>query len=81
MTEKLGKAVSSFDGLAMVSVKGKALETQPGVIQRITQPLARSGMNLYGLVTILSSIRVFVSADQAQRASKLIREAMMVTDT
>ncbi|MBI3858986.1 MAG: hypothetical protein HY296_01915 [Thaumarchaeota archaeon] len=78
---KLGKAVSSFDGLAMVSVKGKALETQPGVIQRITQPLARSGMNLYGIVTIQSSIRVFVSADQSQRASKLIREAMMVADS
>ncbi|MDE1853139.1 MAG: aspartate kinase [Thaumarchaeota archaeon] len=77
---KLGKAVSSFDGLAMVSVKGKALETQPGVIQRITQPLARSGMNLYGIVTIQSSIRVFVSADQSERASKLIREAMMVID-
>lgn len=78
---KLGKAVSSFDGLAMVSVKGKALETQPGLIQRITQPLARSGLNLYGIVTIQSSIQVFVSADQSQRASKLIREAMLVTES
>jgi aspartate kinase len=78
--QRLGKAVSSFDGLAMVSVRGKALETQPGVVQRVTQPLARSGINLYGIVTILSSIRVFVSADQSQKASKLIKEAMMVVE-
>ncbi len=76
--QKIGKAVSSFDGLAMISIRGKALETQPGVIQRVAQPLARSGINLFGIVTIQSSIRVFVSADQAQRASKLVKEAMMV---
>ncbi|QQG48525.1 MAG: hypothetical protein HY247_07225 [archaeon] len=77
---RLGKAVSSFDGLAMVSIRGKALETQPGVIQRITQPLARASMNLYGIVTIQSSIRVFVSADQAHKAARLIKEAMLVDE-
>ena len=77
---KLGKAVSSFDGLAMISIKGKALETQPGIIQRVTQPLARSGINLYGVITIHSSVRVFVTADQAQKASKLIREALLVSE-
>ena len=76
--EKIGKAVSSFDGLAMISIRGKALETQPGIVQRVTQPLARSGINLFGIVTIQSSVRVFVSADQAQRACKLVKEAMMV---
>ncbi|MDG6941308.1 MAG: hypothetical protein JRN34_00070 [Nitrososphaerota archaeon] len=76
--QKVGKAVSSFDGLAMISIRGKALETQPGIIQRVTQPLARSGINLFGIVTIQSSVRVFVSVDQAQRASKLVKEAMMV---
>lgn len=76
--EKLGKAVSSFDGLAMLSVRGKALETQPGIVQRVTQPLARAGINLYGIVTIRSSVRVFVSSSESARASKLIKEAMMV---
>jgi aspartate kinase len=78
---KLGKAVSSFDGLDMISIRGKALETQPGIVQRVTQPLARAGINLYGIVTILSSVRVFVSADQSKRASRLIKEAMMVSDS
>ncbi len=78
--QDLGKAVSSFEGLAMISIKGKALETHPGIIQRVTQPLARSGINLYGVVTIHSSIRVFVTAEHSQKASRLIREAMMVDE-
>ena len=76
--ESVGKAVSSFDGLSMITVKGTALETETGIVQRITQPLAREGINLYGIVTIRSSIRGFVSADQAEKALGLIREAMVV---
>jgi aspartate kinase len=76
--ESIGKAVSSFDGLSMITVKGTSLETESGIIQRITQPLARDGINLYGIVTIRSSIRVFVSSDQAEKALQLIREAMVV---
>ncbi len=76
--EAIGKAVSSFDGLSMITVKGTALETESGVIQRITQPLAREGINLYGIVTIRSSIRVFVSSNQAQKALDLLKEAMVV---
>ena len=72
----VAKAVSIFDGLSMISVKGRALETEPGVVQRVTQPLARNGINLFGVVTILSSVRVFVSLGQSQRAQSLIKEAM-----
>ncbi len=78
VSENIGKAVSSFDGLSMMTVKGSSLETETGIVQRITQPLARSNINLFGIVTIRSSIRVFVSSDQAERALELIREAMMV---
>jgi aspartate kinase len=78
VSENIGKAVSSFDGLSMMTVKGSSLETETGIVQRITQPLARAGINLYGIVTIRSSIRVFVSADQAERALELIRDAVMV---
>jgi aspartate kinase len=77
--EKIGKAVSSFDDLSMITIKGAALETETGVIQRITQPLARAGINLYGIVTILSSIRVFVSSQQGEKALGLIRDSMMVS--
>jgi aspartate kinase len=76
--KRLAKAVSSFDGLSMIAVKGRALETQPGVIQRVTQPLARAGINLFGIVTIHSSIRVFVASEQSDKGLRLVREAMGV---
>jgi aspartate kinase len=78
--ESAGKAVSSFDDLSMITVKGMSLETETGIVQRVTQPLARSSINLYGIVTILSSIRVFVSSSQAEAALELIRDALMVSD-
>ena len=76
--ENLGKAVSSFDGLSMISIKGRSLETELGLIQRVTQPLARAGINLYGMVTITSSIRVFVSKSQTDKAVELIKAALLV---
>jgi aspartokinase len=78
VSEGVGKAVSSFEGLSMITVKGTALETESGIVQRITQPLARESINLFGIVTIRSSIRVFVSTTQAEKALGLIREAMVV---
>jgi aspartate kinase len=74
--ENLGKAVSSFEGLSMISIKGSALETTPGLVQIVTQPLARERINLYGVVTISSSIRMFVPSDQAKRAVELINTAL-----
>jgi aspartate kinase len=75
---RVAKAVSIFEGLTMVTVKGRALETEPGIVQRVTQPLAKHKINLYGVVTILSSVRVFVSKEQSQKALSLVREAMGV---
>jgi aspartate kinase len=75
--DKIGKAVSEFPRLSMITVKGAALETERGVVQRITGPLAKASINVYGIVTILSSVRVFVSAEQSERACGLVKEAMM----
>lgn len=72
-----GKALISFESLSLITVKGKALETSPGMVQRVTQPLARKGINVYGLETISSSIRVFVSEDDSERALSLIKTALM----
>jgi len=75
--EKIGKAVSEFPHLSMITVKGAALETERGVVQRITTPLAKAGINVYGLVTILSSVRVFVSNDDSEKAYGLVKDAMV----
>lgn len=74
------KAVSLFEGLSMITITGSTLETQPGIIQRATQPLAREGINLFGVVTIHSSIRIFVSSERAGEALRLVKEATLVTE-
>ena len=75
--DKIGKAVSEFPRLSMITVKGAALETERGVVQRITRPLAQASINVYGIVTILSSVRVFVSAEHSKKAYGLVKDAMM----
>lgn len=75
--DRFGKAVSEFPRLSMITVKGAALETERGIVQRITEPLAKASINVYGLVTILSSVRVFVSAENSEKAHALVKEAMM----
>lgn len=71
-----GKAVSFFGGLCSITVRGSGLETSPGMIQRVTQPLAREGINVYGLVTISSSIKFFVDSRELDKALKLLKKAL-----
>jgi aspartate kinase len=75
--DKVGKAVSEFPRLAMITVKGAALETERGGVQRITTPLAEASINVYGIVTILSSVRVFVSREHSDKAYAHVKAAMM----
>ncbi len=77
--EGMAKAISAFNNLSMLSVRGSAMETRPGMIQRITQPLARAGINVYGLSTISSSINVFIKKEQAHEAVSLVRDSLMLS--
>jgi aspartate kinase len=72
------KAITSFNDITMITVRGKSLETRPGLIQRISQPLARKNINIYGMITIFSSVRLFVSHSRSGEAAMLIREALGV---
>ncbi|MEM3437605.1 MAG: aspartate kinase [Nitrososphaerales archaeon] len=74
--KKIGKAVSSFEDLSMVSIKGRELETNPGIIQKFITPLADQGINIYGLVTISSSIKIFISNKEIEKALSLLRRAL-----
>ncbi len=75
-----GKAVTSYEDLTMITLKGQAMETSPGMIQRITQPLARRGINLFGIVTITSSISIFVSKGDQDKAVSMLRTALMLKE-
>lgn len=77
----IAKALSFFEGLALIKVCGTMLETTPGIVQKIVAPLASSYINIYGVITISSSVRIFVSEKDVERAASLIRSNLeMVMD-
>lgn len=79
--EKFGRALTSFDNLAMVDIRGKKLETIPGLIQSVSDPLFQTGINLFGLLTVNSTIRIFVRWEDRHKTIELIQNALGVENT
>jgi aspartate kinase len=71
---KLGKAVSHFPNLSVIKIYGAMLELVPGVVFKAVQPLATQGVNLFGVLTISSSVRIFVSTKDVEKAVNLIKK-------
>ncbi len=78
--EGLGKAVSLFENLSMITVKGVNLETSPGILDSVTDLLGKAKINIFGVLTISSSIRVFVSWKEKEKATELIKTNLGVKD-
>lgn len=74
----LGKAMSIFEDLIMITIKGSAIETVPGIIDRIIHPLAERRINIYGLATISSSIRLFILKNDFENVLNLIKNVLEV---
>jgi len=69
----IAKAIHSVDGLAMIVVSGYGLEDIPGILEATVQPLSKDGMNLYGVFTISSSIRIFVPWGERENALSSVK--------
>jgi aspartate kinase len=72
--ETLAMAVKT--NLAFLKVKGVGLEDTPGIIGRISERLRDKGINIFGILTLASSILVFVSWDEKEMALNLIRQVV-----
>jgi aspartate kinase len=70
--EALAMAVQP--NLAFLKVKGVGLEDTPGIIGRISSQLLANGINIYGMLTLASSILVFVGWDDKELAMRLIKQ-------
>ena len=73
-TQKVAKAIHSFNPLSMILISGQRLEKLPGIVDTVVAPLAKHGINLYGIMTISSSVRVFVPWDDRKKALSLIEK-------
>ncbi|WP_309493417.1 aspartate kinase [Candidatus Hecatella orcuttiae] len=71
---RIAKAVHSLDPIALITVSGPELEKAPGIVNAVVAPLAREGINLLGVMTISSSVRVFLGWKDREKALTLIKE-------
>jgi aspartate kinase len=69
-------ALAVKKGLALLRIKGMGLEDTPGVIGRLAKPLQENNINISGMLTITSSILVFLDWEERERALSLIRESL-----
>jgi len=76
ISNQIGKAISFYQDLSMLIISGRMLETSPGIIYKVTKPLAESGINVFGLLTISSSIRLILSSRDIEKAKKLLMEEL-----
>jgi aspartate kinase len=69
-------AMSVRSQLAFIKIKGVGLEETPGLIGRISEALRLNALNIFGLLTITSSILVFVDWSKREEALGCIRKAL-----
>ncbi|MFQ6080249.1 MAG: aspartate kinase [Candidatus Bathyarchaeia archaeon] len=69
-------AMSVRRDLAFLKVKGVGLEETPGVIGKISETLRLDNINIFGLLTITSSVLLFVDWNEKERALKLVKDAL-----
>ena len=69
-------AMSVRKQLAFLKVKGVGLEETPGLIGKISETLRLNAINIFGLLTITSSILLFVDWSKKERALNLVRNAL-----
>ncbi|MEM2984822.1 MAG: aspartate kinase [Candidatus Jordarchaeaceae archaeon] len=76
----LGKAISLFENLSMITVKGGNLETSPGIVDTVASLLGKAKINIFGILTISSSVRIFVNQKEKEKAAELIKTNLEVKD-
>ncbi len=70
---ELAKAIHCIDSIAMIEVLGFNLEQSPGIVNIVVSPLAGADINLFGVLTIHSSIKIFVPWRDRETALSLIK--------
>ena len=62
--------------LVFIKTSGVGLEKTHGIIGKISEDLRLSGINISGILTITSSILLFVDWNEREKALKLIKNSL-----
>lgn len=69
-------AMAVRKNLALVQIRGLGLEETPGIIGKISAPLRDNGINIFGILTVSSSIDLFVDWSEREKAIRLVRSSL-----
>ena len=69
-------AMSVRKNLAFLKINGVGLEETPGSIGKISETLRLNEINIFGILTITSSILVFVDWNEKERTLSLLKEEL-----
>lgn len=69
-------AMSVRKSLAFLRISGVGLEETPGSVGKISETLRLNEINIFGILTITSSILVFVDWNERERALSLIKDSL-----
>jgi aspartate kinase len=71
-----GIALAARMGMALITVRSIGLEERLGVVARISDALRSANINMFGVLTITSSVLVFVDWKIRRKAASLIRSSL-----
>jgi aspartate kinase len=71
-----GIALAVRMGMALIRVRSIGLEERPGVVARISDALRSTNINMFGVLTITSSVLVLVDWKVRRKAASLIRSSL-----
>jgi aspartate kinase len=69
-------AMSVRKQLAFLKISGVGLEETPGIIGKISETLRLNEINIFGMLTITSSILLFVDWDEKEKALNLVKDSL-----
>jgi aspartate kinase len=70
------KAMAVKKDLVFLKIRGVGLEETHGIIGKVTDTLRLNNINIAGILTITSSILLFVEWSEREKALELIRKAL-----
>ena len=73
---KLMKSVTSEGDIALIVAESKKFIETPGMIAKLSQPLAREGINIVEILSSRASISFFVNWADRKRALELVKRTM-----
>jgi len=73
---ELMKSVTSEEDIAMVIAESEKFIETPGIIARLTEPLAKKRINIIEIFSSRASITFFINWADSRRALKLLKQTM-----